>query len=314
MKCSVCHTSNSSLFISTKEMMMDDVAGATFSFYRCDNCESVFLEAPIKEQDLGKYYPSYYLPYRGEKAWGSYAGIVKRSDNALNLQRVTLVSKFLPPEVNRQNASILDLGCGKPDFLYQFQKVFSSNCYGIDFKADQWAESKYDKLNLVEANWSNYTTSERFDVITAWHYLEHDYHPSATIDQCFKLLKPGGVLIIEVPMYQGLLAKIQKEHWQGWHTPRHITLFSFKSWSFLFSKANWNIIEHRKYGTLDPFILWWLGRAEKKKIQWNANFEKHFLGLALLKGLTWPLFFLEKYLPLGIQTIIVQKTGSINRA
>jgi hypothetical protein len=53
--------------------------------------------------------------------------------------------------------------------------------------------------------------------------------------------------------------------------------------------------------------LWWLGRAEKKNYLWNANFERHFLNLALLKGLTFPLFALEKVVPLGIQTVVVQK-------
>lgn len=287
--------------------MVDDDKSTYYRFLKCCDCESVFLESPLDEHELCDYYPSYYLPYRGEKAWGKYSNIVQWSDNALNSKRVKLVSGFLPLKQNSRDINILDIGCGKPDFLYQFKKNIESNCFGIDFKAAQWVNPKYDKLSLIEANWSEYNTSKRFDVITAWHYLEHDYHPTKTIDKCFEFLRPGGVLIIEVPMYQGLLAKIQKENWQGWHTPRHINLFSFKSWNFLFPKTNWDIIEHRKYGTLDPFILWWLGRAEKKKMVWNTDFENHFLGLALLKGLTWPLFAFEEYFPLGIQTVIVKK-------
>lgn len=288
-------------------MMVDDDKNSYYRFRKCCDCESVFLESPLEKSDLSDYYPSYYLPYRGEKAWGKFANIVQWSDNVLNYKRVKLVSRFLPINQSYQNINILDVGCGKPDFLYHFKKKVNSNCFGIDFKSAQWVNPKYDKLNLIESNWSKYNTSNRFDMITVWHYLEHDYQPVETIDKCLELLKPGGVLIIEVPMYQGLLARIQKENWQGWHTPRHINLFSFKSWKFLFSTSNWDIIEHRKYGTLDPFILWWLGRAEKKKMVWDSSFEKHFLGLALLKVLTWPLFAFEEYIPLGIQTLVVKK-------
>lgn len=309
MKCSVCNSLISSLFITTKEMMLDDNEKSYFHFFKCGNCESVFLESPIKEQSLDKYYPSYYLPYRGEKAWGKYSCFVQMSNNALNYKRVRFVARFLPSTCSYKSINILDLGCGKPDFLYSFKNEFDSNCTGIDFKESQWLNPKYNKLRLIEANWSNFNTLERYDVITAWHYFEHDYQVSKTIDKCFKFLKPGGLLIIEVPMYQGILAKFQKENWQGWHTPRHINLFSFKSWSFLFPQDSWNILEHRKYGTLDPFILWWLGRAEKNNIKWNVNFEKYFFGLGFLKGLTWPLFYFGKFLPFGIQTIVVQKNS-----
>lgn len=307
MKCSVCNSSKFCFFISTKEMMMDETKKMQFHFFKCEICESVFLESPVKKECLHKYYPNYYLPYRGEKAWGKYASFVKKSDDVLNYKRVQFVSKFLSSTCDYKNINILDLGCGKPDFLYSFKKKFDSYCTGIDFKESQWSNAKYNNLKLIETDWSQFNTLNRYDVITAWHYFEHDYNIIKTVDKCLKFLKPGGLLIIEVPMYQGLLARFQKEFWQGWHTPRHINLFSIKSWNFLFPIGSWNILKHTKYGTLDPFILWWLGRAEKYNIKWNVNFDKYFLTLAFLKGLTWPLFYLEKFIPFGIQTIVVQK-------
>ena len=287
--------------------MVDGDKSKEYCFLKCDDCETVFLENPLDESALGDFYPDYYLPYRGEKAWGKYAKIVQRQDDALNIKRVDLVSKFLSPKKHPQKIKILDVGCGKPDFLYHFDQRVDSDCFGVDFKQAHWGDAKYAKLNLTEGDWTQHQPTEQYDVITAWHYLEHDYHPQKTVEKCLELLKPGGLVIIEVPMYQGLLARIQKNHWQGWHTPRHINLFSFKSWSTLFSASHWTILDHHKYGTLDPFILWWLGRAEKKNYLWNANFERHFLNLALLKGLTFPLFALEKVVPLGIQTVVVQK-------
>ena len=287
-------------------MMVDDLQDRRFRFLRCTDCETVFLENPVDEQDLGEFYPDQYLPYQGEKAWGKYAGVVQRQDHSLNRKRVQLVTKHLASKKHTQ-VSILDIGCGKPDFLRAMKQHTHAECYGIDFKAAQWDDPSYAGIHLSEESLDQYNTTERFDVITAWHYLEHDYRPALTIEKCLKHLKPGGVVIIEVPMYQGVLAKIQKQYWQGWHTPRHINLFSFKSWDFLFPSSHWKIVAHHKYGTLDPFILWWLGRAEKKNIRWNASFERHFLNLAWLKGVTWPFFAWEKYIPLGIQTVIVQK-------
>ncbi|MCL9981111.1 MAG: class I SAM-dependent methyltransferase [Bacteroidia bacterium] len=288
-------------------MMVDGDKSKKYNFLKCLNCETIFLENPLNEAELGEFYPSNYLPYRGEWAWGKYYRMVQKQDLKLNTQRVKLLAKHLSLKEHPRKIKILDVGCGKPDFLHQFNQMIDSDCFGVDFKEAQWNDSKYSKLHLTEGDWTQHKPTEQYDAITAWHYLEHDYHPTKTIEKCFELLKPGGVLVIEVPMYQGLLAKIQKQYWQGWHTPRHINLFSFKSWKLLFPSSDWTILDHHKYGTLDPFILWWLGRAEKKNLPWKADFEGRFLGLALLKGLTWPFFALQKVLPLGIQTVVVQK-------
>ena len=306
MRCCICHSENHSFHIETGPMMVDVNKDRNYRFLLCNHCDSVFLENPIDEQDLSAFYSDYYLPYRGEKAWGKYAGIVRRQDHLLNLKKFNLVAKHLYLK-NQPQVKILDIGCGKPDFLYEFKQQTNAECFGIDFKSAQWVNPKYAGINLSEESVGQFNSTERFDVITAWHYLEHDYDPVLTINKCYEHLKPGGLVIIEVPMYQGLLAKIQKKYWQGWHTPRHINLFSFKSWDFLFPKSKWKIVDHQKYGTLDPFILWWLGRAEKNNIIWNTDFDQHFFTLALLKCLTWPLFVLEKYIPLGIQTVIVEK-------
>jgi SAM-dependent methyltransferase len=146
-----------------------------------------------------------------------------------------------------------------------------------------------------------------FDLITAWHYLEHDYQPLETIAKCYKHLKPGGTLIIEVPMYEGILQKLQRETWQGWHSPRHLTLFSLRSWKKMFPDKQWQIVKHYRYGTLSAFTLWWLGRQERKKIQWGDSMQHKFWNLVAWKVLLSPFFLFEKLIPMGVQIIILRK-------
>jgi hypothetical protein len=57
------------------------------------------------------------------------------------------------------------------------------------------------------------------------------------------------------------------------------------------------ITKHLRYGTLDAFTLWWLGRMEKG-IDWSGNMSNHFLMLVLLKVVTSPIFVFEKLFPL----------------
>jgi SAM-dependent methyltransferase len=301
--CSICGSEDHRFYIKTNAMMHDQNT-ESYVFNYCQHCESIFLTNPVPENQLERYYTNAYLPYRGEKAWGKYSNFVIWDDRKLNARRVKMALQHL-----NLNAKVdaLDIGCGKPDFLAQLAENREVRTTGIDFTSAQWEDPNYKNLTLLEGDWRTIELNKQFDLISAWHYFEHDYNLNQTVKKCHQLLKPNGILLIEVPMYQGLLQKLQKNHWQGWHSPRHISLFSFKSWKMLFPETEWEIIKHRKYGTMSAFTLWWLGRQEKKNSNWSGSMERYFWDLVLWKVLLMPLFTLERMIPMGIQTIVLRK-------
>lgn len=303
-KCTVCDTISNNLYISTNALMHQK-NNEEYNFNLCNNCETVFLTNPVPTTDLDKYYTENYLPYRGENAWGKFSSFVKNSQKNLDLLRVKLVKKYV--KINDKSSKILDVGCGNPSFLSAVNQKLQLNCSGIDFSDSGWIGKDFSELNLKKSSIEDYESSELFDIITLWHYLEHDYNPPKTIEKLYNLLKPGGKIIIEVPDYDNIIAKNQKHHWQGWHSPRHISLFSKKSFAVLFDNSKWKIVKHIRYGTLDAFTLWWLGKMEKKGKDWSGSMESEFWRLVFLKIITFPFFILEKVIPMGVQIIIVEK-------
>ena len=304
MPCPVCNNSSTNFFISTNALM-HKTNKEVYNFNICNTCETVFLTNPVSSQDLDSYYTENYLPYKGAKAWGKYSSFVERSQKKLDLRRVNFLKKYfdkLNPTIH-----LLDVGCGDPTFLATAKKELNFNCTGIDFSNEGWRGKNYVNLNLIKTSIDDFQTSELFDVITLWHYLEHDYQPKKTIEKLYHLLKPGGKIIIEVPNYKSVSAKIQKSKWQGWHSPRHISLFSEKSFKILFQEQDWKIVKHLKYGTLDAFTLWWLGRMEKKGINWSGSMEREFWPLVFLKVISFPIFLFEKVFALGVQIIVAEK-------
>lgn len=303
--CTVCSSNGHRPYIVTSTMMHTSDDEALFEFAVCDTCESVFLTNPVDESQLSEFYTDYYLPYRGASAWGKYSRWVEWDDATLNNKRANICLSEIG--LSKKNINILDIGCGKPDFLATIAENNSVNATGVDFKSAQWELSKYANLTLIEGDWKTVSFSSKFDVITAWHYFEHDYQLKETVERCYDLLKPEGIIVIEVPMYQGILQKIQQKHWQGWHTPRHLTLFSIKSWKFLFPSKKWKIKKHQRYGTLSAFTLWWLGFKEKQKINWSISMENQFWELVFFKILLFPIFLFERILPMGVQLLVIQK-------
>ncbi|MBC7413216.1 MAG: class I SAM-dependent methyltransferase [Bacteroidia bacterium] len=276
-----------------------------YVFNLCKYCDTVFLTNPVSAERLEHYYTDNYLPYRGAAAWGKYSSFVVDSQKQLDLRRAKFVKKYI--DKHNPNINILDVGCGNPSFLEILQQNSTANCTGIDFSDSGWKGKNYPDLELHKVSIEDFKTTIQFDVITLWHYFEHDYDPNKTIEKLYTFLKPGGKLIIEVPDYKNIFAKIQKSHWQGWHSPRHISLVTKKSFNLLFQKDKWKIVQHFRNGTLDAFTLWWLGKMEKKCIHWSGNMANNFWNLVLLKIITYPIFAFEKLFPMGIQILVIEK-------
>lgn len=302
--CPICKKSESTFYIATNALMHKQNQ-EHYIFNSCTHCEAVFLLNPVSLEDLATYYTENYLPYKGASAWGKYSSFVINSQKNIDVRRVNFVKKHI--KKNEPNCSVLDVGCGNPSFLDCLQQNSKVNCTGIDFSDEGWKSRDYPNLVLRKVAIEDFNTTELFDIITLWHYLEHDYNLHQTIEKLYNCLKPGGKLIIEIPDYVSISAKIQKSYWQGWHSPRHISLLTRKSFSVLFLEDKWRILQHLRYGTLDAFTLWWLGRMEKKGIDWSSSMARHFWPLVLLKVITAPIFVFEKLFPMGIQTLVVEK-------
>ena len=68
-------------------------------------------------------------------------------------------------------------------------------------------------------------TGKKFDLITMWHFLEHDYDPIRTLKLSESLLTKEGRLIIEVPRLDSLTFKLFRNRWPGVQAPQHTVLF-----------------------------------------------------------------------------------------
>lgn len=301
--CSVCESTQTTAYVQTNAMM-HPINTEVYNFRYCQSCQSVFLSNPVTSEALSNYYTQHYLPYKGSIAWGKYAFFVEWDERKLNEKRKKITLSCLS---KHSSAQVLDVGCGKPDFLATLSKVPSIFCTGVDFVSANWEDQSYKDITLVACDWKLFQFDMKFNVITAWHYLEHDYDLKSTVNTFYELLEHQGHVIIEVPMYEGVLQKIQRKHWQGWHSPRHINLFSRKSWPLVFPPEKWKVVQHKSYGTLSAFTLWWLGRRQKRVTNWSGSMEPYFFSLLAWKIVLTPIFLLEKIFPFGVQTIIVQK-------
>ncbi len=302
-ECPICGSENLNSFISTYAQMHE--RDEMFNFDQCGNCSLVFLNPRVDLDKIETYYTQNYLPYRGSSAWGKYQVMVDNSQQKLDKKRVDLISKYI---TLNQKTTILDIGCGKPTFLSKLSSMYSSNCIGIDFSDKGWRDEKsqFDRLKLEVTELEKFKTVKSPDVITMWHYLEHDYAPKATLKKIKSILAPKGLVVIEVPNFESEGRKKFGANWAGYHTPRHTFLFSPSTIKKLLQDEGFSIVDLKINGTLDPYNLYWMSLMEKKNIDWSKNMEGEFWGY--VRGMLWFRIkqFFNKNKSFGVMTIIAQ--------
>lgn len=144
--------------------------------------------------------------------------------------------------------TLLDVGCGGGRFLKRMQKR-GWEVEGSDF--DEQATKKVTARYGIKTHVGDLAqcalTSNSFDVITMSQTIEHLYTPEATLRECLRILKPGGLLVMTTPNVRSIAASEFGAHWRGWEAPRHLHLFSVDSLRQLTQRVGFEIVEARSY-------------------------------------------------------------------
>jgi 2-polyprenyl-3-methyl-5-hydroxy-6-metoxy-1,4-benzoquinol methylase len=259
----------------------------------------------VDETTLGQFYTASYLPYRVEEAWGKYASFVKQDQQKIDKARVQRLIKH--SNLSMQSR-ILDIGCGKPTFLASLRNSTQASLIGLDFSNEGWKNDldSYHNIDLRTGEIADLGDEKPMDVITMWHYLEHDYQPQQHLKQLLNFSHAQTRLIIEVPNFDSYTRKKFGKHWSGYHTPRHTALYSPKNMELMLKNSGWKVEQILTYGTLNPYTLHWMSRMEQKRINWSASMEPRFIGYVIGMVLNAPIYLFQKYFSMGFMTIIAR--------
>ena len=137
------------------------------------------------------------------------------------LRRVRDILRF-----NQPSGRALDVGCGKGEVACALaQTGFEST--GLDMKA---RVIKYLQQHQPAIRWMAATTDEleglgeQFDVITLYHVLEHVSKPVECLSNIKRLLRPGGLLVVEVPNVGGWKERLKGHRWD-YYKVDHVNYF-----------------------------------------------------------------------------------------
>lgn len=217
--CPVCHNSNFTAFLSSKDYT---VSHETFSLVKCESCNLVLTNPQPGENELPKYYQSDAYISHSNKTKNLIDHLYKISRN------YTLKWKYNLTQTHSIEAasSLLDYGCGTGAFLKVCQEK-NMLIAGVEPSAIARAEAARITNIPIASTLDELTRT--YDVITLWHVLEHVSNLDTTLSKLEARLEKNGTMFIAVPNLNSRDAKIYREHWAAYDVPRHLWHFSKKS-------------------------------------------------------------------------------------
>jgi SAM-dependent methyltransferase len=142
--------------------------------------------------------------------------------------------------------SLLDVGCGNGHFLSKMQTL-GWQVQGVepDEQAANIAQKVYNLKVLVGMLTDARFPDDSFDVVTLSHVIEHADDPIYLLQECKRVLRSGGRLVLTTPNTESLGHRIFQGCWRGLEPPRHLFLFSLEVLRSCVQKVGFDTITMR---------------------------------------------------------------------
>jgi len=168
-----------------------------YRMVRCNTCGLVRADPVLDADTINQFYAKSSFDYTDEL------------DN-LGFTYGHYLAKLL--EYGAKKESLLEIGCGNGFLLEEALKQGYARVKGVEPSLSAVAKARPDlRPDIVcEPMRPGLFRPQDFDVICIFQVLDHIYQPGILLEECFRLLKPGGLLLCLNHNIGSISAKILK--------------------------------------------------------------------------------------------------------
>jgi len=299
--CFLCGAAGTQLYGGLQDRLFG--LPGTFSFSQCPGCRFVWLNPrPIRE-DIPKCYTNYFTheappspddqrpSRRPLRAWRqtlrrlileAHYGWPQQDRRKLRRllagrllgsvpflrRRATFGLDVLFPRWHGQRR-LLEVGCGSGSSLAQMRDLgWRVMGVEIDPRAAKVA-SECRQLPVFVGTLEEAQFPEgSFDAIVMNHVFEHVPDPIALLKECYRLLSPGGNLMLAMPNLDSLGHWIFRQHWVALDPPRHLYLWRVATLSKVLRDTGFRVLRCMPHPNGAAFIY---SASQQIRLHGHAN-------------------------------------------
>jgi len=168
--------------------------------------------------------------------------------------------------VQPDRATVLDVGCGYGFFVDALARL-GYDATGIDLSTERHRLARSSHAGTFQEGVVDDELARaregRYAVVTVFHVLEHLRDPIAFLGRCYRLVSPGGRLLVEVPNHADELLQASAPYRAFYWQLAHLTYFDPERFELVLRRAIEGTISVggvQRYGVRN--LLWWLERGE----------------------------------------------------
>lgn len=187
-----------------------------------------------------------------------------------------------------QRGRLLDVGTAGGSFLSVAKKA-GWDVAGCEPNRwlSEWGNKHYGLQIVPGTIFDMKLPDASFDVVTLWDVLEHTPDPKATLKECGRVLKPGGLLVVNYPDISSLLARLMGRRWV-FLLSVHLYYFTPDTLRKILEELGFRVIKRRAHWqTLELGYILFRMEAYLKPIAKAAGWVAGKLGLAHLQIPYW---------------------------
>ncbi|MBI1975591.1 MAG: class I SAM-dependent methyltransferase [Candidatus Vogelbacteria bacterium] len=268
----------------------DTRTGEIFEYSVCTNCGVIFQSLRPQKENIGKYYLDSYEPFLGRRNMIVDMFVAWRTG-----REARMIRKYLPGA-----RDALEVGASWGRYILQLRDFFGFRIQGVELNKKMCELGRSKGIQMHEGTLEDaHLPDESLDVIIMSHVIEHLYDPRGTMREVFRILRPGGIVIIKTPNSDTLERRAFGANWHPYEAPRHTVIFSGRNLGALLVETGFAVKRVSFDATPNNIILSLRNRFEAKFFRLD-----NYLTLALLTPIS---FLLSVFKTSGRVNIIGQK-------
>lgn len=196
---------------------------------------------------------------------------------------LALIEKFHPTR-----GRLLDVGTAGGSFLAVARDAGwdVAGCEPNRWMCD-WANQHYALPVVPGTIFDMKLADGSFDVVTLWDVLEHTPDPKSVLAECNRVLKPGGLLVVNYPDIDSSIARLMGRRWV-FLLSVHLYYFTPPTLTRMLAETGYKSLGRRKHWqTLELGYIFFRMEAYLKGLARAAGWIVKKLGLAHLQFPYW---------------------------